>query len=341
MRHDGKRLARAAGALALVAGLAWFAACASDTSGPCTTCPPPDNGVIVSNPVPSPSMAVGTMGAPALANGAAGTVAYVSLAPGTVPAGRLASVQRVGDAVSLTTPVTDGGFDPVPVTANVGDSIVVTVTDAGGTTRFQARVAVIGDRPPIIVRTDPPPRKRDVPLNASIVIVFSEPIDPASLTTSFIQLVKGGTPIPGSVRFVDAGGIVAAFDPAAALDPSSDYQLVVTTGVRDRGGRPLAAEDNVTFTTGTVTLAPVSTVRILADTMATFPSVGSSWQLVAVATDANNSVIVGRPVTWVSQDVTVATVSATGLLKAIAPGTTQIVATVDGVPSLPKYVSVQ
>jgi hypothetical protein len=297
--------------------------------------------LIVSNPVPLTSLASGALSASAFANGAAGTVAYVSLAPGTVPAGRLASVQRVGDAASLTTGLVNGGFDPVPVTASVGDAIDVTVTDAGGATVLQARVAVTGDRPPVIVRTEPPARKRDVPLNASMVIVFSEPIDPATLTSSTIQVVKNTTVVSGAARFVDADGIVVAFDPAASLDPTSDYQLVVTTGIRDRGGRALAAQDTVTFTTGTEMLAPVASVRILADTMATYATVGSSWQLVAVASDANNSVIVGRPVTWVSQDVAVATVSATGLMKGIAHGSTQIVATVDGVPSLPRFVSVQ
>ena len=70
----------------------------------------------------------------------------------------------------MTAPVLAGGFDPVPIVAQAGDSIDVVVTDASGATVYHTGAAVAAARRPVIVRTEPPPKKRDVPLNASVVI---------------------------------------------------------------------------------------------------------------------------------------------------------------------------
>ncbi len=55
-----------------------------------------------------------------------------------------------------------------------------------------------------------------------------------------------------------------------------------------------------------------------------------SVQLEATAYDAGFRVIEGRTVTWSSADPDIATVDQTGLVAAVAPGTTKITATVDG-----------
>lgn len=264
--------------------------------------------------------------------GTSGTdVAYVSLTPGTVPTGNRGIVRRVGDASSIGVVVTDGGFDPVPVVAQAGDSIDVVVVDASGRTAFHGGARVPLKKSPVVLRTDPSSGKRDVPLNASLVIVFSEPIDPATLTTATVQLMKGAIAVPGAVRFVDASDIVAAFDPAAPLDPLADYQLVITTGIQDRDGQPLGAETDVTFTTGTAVLAAVASVTIVSAPDCLFVRVGTMAQLVAIPRDANFAVIAGLPATWSTTDPSVATVSGLGLLKALAPGSATLTAVVGGV----------
>ena len=75
--------------------------------------------------------------------------------------------------------------------------------------------------------------------------------------------------------------------------------------------------------------APVATVQFVG----TAPGplvVGSTAQLQARTLDAAGAVLGGRPVTWVSATPTVATVSGTGLVTAVAPGETQITATSEG-----------
>lgn len=59
-------------------------------------------------------------------------------------------------------------------------------------------------------------------------------------------------------------------------------------------------------------------------------AVGSSAALDAVALAADGAVLEGRPVTWSASPGAVATVSATGVVGAVAPGTATVTATVGG-----------
>ncbi|HXG95752.1 MAG TPA: Ig-like domain-containing protein [Gemmatimonadales bacterium] len=329
MKADLNRLARAGVALAAVTVVAWFVGCSDNPGGPCSACPPPSLGLNVSNPIPGTGLAVGAApvhASGALANGA--DVVYVSLAPGTVPTGSRAIVRRLGDSNSLTTAVTDGGFDPVPVDAQVRDSIEVLVTDGVGGTVLQLRAAVAAARPPVVVRTDPPPKKRDVPLNAAIVIVFSEPIAPASLTPSSVQVLRGSTPVTGTVGLLGGTTAAVVFTPAAPLEPNTDYRLVVTRAVRDLENEPLSADTSVPFRTGTAVVGPTSLVRVYPDT-ATLRAT-AQLQLYVVSLDSMALPVTGRPVTWSSDNPTVASVSVAGLVTGLAAGQAHIRAEVDG-----------
>jgi uncharacterized protein YjdB len=73
--------------------------------------------------------------------------------------------------------------------------------------------------------------------------------------------------------------------------------------------------------------APVATVTI-AGTASLFP--GQTSQLTATLRDAAGAVLTGRAVTWTSGTGSVATVSANGLVSAIAAGSTLITATSEG-----------
>jgi hypothetical protein len=59
-------------------------------------------------------------------------------------------------------------------------------------------------------------------------------------------------------------------------------------------------------------------------------SVGGTQQLTATPQDANGTALIGRAVTWASDDTAIATVSATGLVAAVAPGSAMITATSEG-----------
>ena len=145
-----------------------------------------------------------------------------------------------------------------------------------------------------------------------------------------MQLSRGTTPLAGTVSLLQGSATAAVFTPAAPLEASTAYQLVVTQAIRDLDGDALAAGATVEFTTGTMTVGPVAWVSILGDTLGLEAPVGSQFQLTAIARDSQGLLVTGRPIAWTSGDPTVATVSATGLVTAMAEGGTRIEAEIDG-----------
>jgi alpha-tubulin suppressor-like RCC1 family protein len=86
-------------------------------------------------------------------------------------------------------------------------------------------------------------------------VVFSAPIDPTTLTSGSVQLLRGAKPIAGTLRFADAAHLQAQFHGDAPLAPQTEYQLVITTAIRDMNGLPLDSDVNVPFTTGATAAA--------------------------------------------------------------------------------------
>jgi len=176
---------------------------------------------------------------------------WVSLPPGTLPNADGVDIRNHRTDALLSAQILGGGFDPVAIDAAVGDTLELTVRRlaVGGTTAYLTMVPEAA--PPRVVRTDPPRHKRDVPLNAFIMVTFSEPMDSASVTTS-LTLRKGKTVVPGSVTVLSLGGapLLAAFTPSSTLEPLTDYELEVGTAARDLDGDSLAAPVLADFTTG-------------------------------------------------------------------------------------------
>ena len=336
MRAEGTVGGRifACASAAFLAGVALFAAC-SDSAGP-NPPPPPPSGLIVSNPIPLGAVAIaGNVAASRspTSPAAADSIVYVSLTAGTVPGGTYATIRRVGSSEALTNGVRDGGFDPVAIGAQVGDSILIRVTDAGGITLFESRAIVTSRSRPVVVRTDPPPRKRDVPLNAAIVVVFSEPVAGASLSPASVQLRAGQSAVSGTVRFVDstldATHVTAEFVPDAPLGANTDYHLIVTRQIRDVDGDTLAAPDTATFTTGASVTGPPASVQTSPDSELVLLK-GASYQLSATVRDAAGNVLTNEPVAWSSSDPSIVVVSPTGRITGVAEGIAQVTASVGG-----------
>ncbi len=238
--------------------------CGGDTTTPSQPVDPAttDEGpFLVSNAIVRPS-AAGTL-APTgmqLAASAVLSVVYVSLPPGSIPGATSATISAgQAGAGAVITIMTDGGFDPLPIAAEVGDTIAIKVQGAVAAAKAVYRVPVRPKSRPVVVRTAPPPHKRDVPLNYLIQVVFSEPMDSASLGTA-VRLRAGAGPVAGEVRSEATNGVIlqATFVPATSLVPGTDYQLNINTTARDAGGDALEAPVSSDFTTVAATPAAPS-----------------------------------------------------------------------------------
>ena len=168
---------------------------------------------------------------------------------------------------------------------------------------------------------------------SSVVTVTPIPVASIAVTPTTLSLVQGATGqlaarlldaqgnvltgrvvswISGapSVADVDANGLVTAIGPGSAL-------IIATSG----GVRATVSV--------TVTAAAVSKVTVSPPTASL--AQGRTLQLSVSITDSRGAPMAGKVATWQSSDPTVATVSSTGLFRAVAPGSATITATADGV----------
>jgi uncharacterized protein YjdB len=104
----------------------------------------------------------------------------------------------------------------------------------------------------------------------------------------------------------------------------------VVTGVAPGTAQVLAQIDGITGTaTVTVQRVPVATVQVTPPSATV--NVGSAVQLAAAPRDAAGNTLAGRTVTWSSANDAVATVTSDGRVVGVAPGTTTVRATSEGV----------
>jgi hypothetical protein len=92
------------------------------------------------------------------------------------------------------------------------------------------------------------PQTNGVGTNREVAVVFSKPMDPASINPS--SFVVAG--VMGNVTY-DATNKIAAFKPLADLAPNTIYNARITAAATDLSGIPLAAPFDFSFTTRTTT----------------------------------------------------------------------------------------
>ena len=101
---------------------------------------------------------------------------------------------------------------------------------------------------PAVTGVSPANGLGSVPLNAEIVVGFSEPVDAESLAG--VTLEAGSTPVAATAT-LSAGNQLMTVTPVQGLAPATAYTLTVA-GVTDLAGNAMAAPFTSTFTTGSV-----------------------------------------------------------------------------------------
>ena len=236
---------------AALGALAWLG-CADDPAGPEPNVVPDSPELILSNPVdpvPGPAFA-------SIAGSGMTPVVFISLSPGTFPEAEFVIIRNstTAGAAGLVVPVVDGGFDPVMIVADAGDRLELEFY-AGGAVLGRKHGTVPRSRPPTIVRIDPPKGRTDVALAARPTVIFSEPVDPASLEAA-VRLRRAGALVAGEAGALPSEPWVVQFIPDALLDPQSVYELEIGEAVRDLDGDALEAGLRSSFTTAAATPPP-------------------------------------------------------------------------------------
>ena len=209
--------------------------------------------VVISNPVVQPTPAVPASRGPAMSLVKVGGSAFVSMSPGTQAAGTGAAIANRRTRESVQAPMRDGGFDPVGITAGAGDTFDITIALSTGDPVL-ARAIVPARRSPRVVRTYPSRGKTDVALNPNVMVIFSEPIDRATLQA--IRLLRDGAVVAGSVGLAAGSRVAVEFVPGGPLLPATEYQLVIGDGIKDLSGDRLQEATTVPFTTVAAGTAP-------------------------------------------------------------------------------------
>lgn len=135
----------------------------------------------------------------------------------------------------LTTGIRD--LDGVPLPENFIWSFTTGAAGGGGPDQT----------PPEIVSASPREGATNIPIDAPVRVVFSEPIRPETLRTDTF-FIRG---VPGEIRY-DESTRTATLQPLAPLALQSRYEVTVTNQITDRAGNPLAAAQSWSFTTASV-----------------------------------------------------------------------------------------
>jgi uncharacterized protein YjdB len=136
--------------------------------------------------------------------------------------------------------------------------------------------------------------------------------------------------VTGSSGQAIAGRVVTWSSGSPAVATVSAQGLVSGISLGPATITARVAIDNIAGTSAiTVVNVPVASVVLSPFTQQVL-RLGGSLQVTATPRDANNNPLTGRPVTWISSNPIVATVSSSGLVTPVSVGQTNITAEVDG-----------
>jgi len=149
---------------------------------------------------------------------------------------------------TLTTALTDLAGNTLagdPLLPLVASNYVWTFTTGG-----------VDITPPTVVSTTPANLNVGICLNKTVLAVFSEAMNPATILANFNVAPSANlaAPVAGTVTY-DVPTKTASFDPTVDFIATTNYTATITggaAGVKDVNGNALAVNKVVTFTTGTI-----------------------------------------------------------------------------------------
>jgi uncharacterized protein YjdB len=274
----------------------------------------------------------------------------LAVAPGNVTITAASEGKTASASLSVSAPspvpVATVSVSPVSSTVSVGSTVQFSATtrDAGNTV-LSGRVVSWTSGNPAVATVSASGLVTAVAAGTAAILATSEgqsgsgtltvnapaPVPVASISVSpSAPSIQVGATVQLSAVTRDAGGNVLT---GRAISWSSSNTSVATVSSSGLVSALAAGLATITATSGTangtsaltVTLVPVASISV--SPSAPSIQVGAIVQLSAVTRDASGNVLTGRAVTWSSSNNTIATVSASGLVSALAAGPATVTAT--------------
>jgi len=167
-----------------------------------------------------------------------------------------------------------------------------------------------------------------VPVDTTVSATFN--IAPLSSSVVNALTVTSGSPavaVAGSVTY-DSGTRTITFTPSAPLSHATTYTATLGANIRTSDGTRISGQRSWSFTTEDAPAASVVSVTIDQGDLSLIA--GTTSSLTATVAVINGA---DQAVTWSSDDEAVATVSVTGVVSALTPGTATVTATSVADPS--------
>ncbi len=164
-------------------------------------------------------------------------------------------------------------------------------------------------------------------VTVALVPVATVTVSPASVS------LNPGQSTTLAAQLKDAGGTVLTGRTVTWSSSSTATATVTQSGVVTAvavGTTTITASSEGKTGTATVTVALVPVASVTVSPATATVTAGQTTPLIAIAKDANGNTLTGRPVAWTSGSTGTATVSTSGVVTGVAPGTAVITATSEG-----------
>ena len=164
-----------------------------------------------------------------------------------------------------------------------------------------------------------------------ITVVTSEPYSLTIIPSSAQVLSGGSAQLSAEVRD-QFGNLITGRTitwSSSASTVASVNGLGVVTGV-STGSATVRATTGAVAGTSAVTVQNVPVASVTLSPTTASVEQGATVTLVATARDAQGNILSNRPVSWTTSAAAIATVTASGMVQGVAPGSADITATVEG-----------
>ena len=274
-----------------------------------------------------------------------GVVTAIAVGQATITA---TSEGKTGTATVTVTPVPVGSVTVTPGTASVAVTqttpLTATVKDQSGVVLTDRVVQWSTNNPAVATVSQTGVVTGVIPGTATITAATGGKSGTSTITVTLLPVAT--VTVTPSPAIVDVGRTIqltattkdllgGTLDGRTVGWQSSNTNVAtvsqtgVVTGVAVGTAVITATSEGKSGTSNvTVQLPPVNTVTVAPLTATVF--VAFTQQLTATLKDGNGNVLTGRTVTWQSSNNNAATVSATGLVTGVAPGTASITAVSEG-----------